>query len=69
MLIETLVGAGVVLILAAVLLKRARMRRFALIGAVVSLIAAVVADPDILVSFADRVSIILDGEIPDSGPE
>lgn len=64
-LIETLVGLGVVLIVAGLLLKRARMRQAALIGAAISLIAACVLDPDILLTFADKVSTILDGQPPD----
>jgi urea transporter len=64
-LTETLVGLGVVLIIAGLLLKRERMRQLALVGAAVSLIVACVINPDILVTFADKVSTILDGQPPD----
>jgi urea transporter len=64
-LTQTLVGLGVVLIIAGLLMKRARARQVALIGAAVSLIAACVINPDILVTFADKVSTILDGKPPD----
>ena len=64
-LTETLVGLGLVLIVAGLLLKSARMRQAALIGAVISIIAACVINPDIMVTFADKVSTILDGQPPD----
>jgi hypothetical protein len=64
-LTEALVGLGVALILAGLLLKRARLRQAALIGAAISLIVACVLNPDILVTFADKVSTILDGQPPD----
>jgi urea transporter len=64
-LTETLVGLGFVLIIAGLLLKRARARQVALIGAAISLIVACVLNPDIIVTFADRVSTILDGQPPD----
>lgn len=64
-LTEALVGLGLVLIVAGLLLKRARMRQAALIGAAISLIVACVLNPDIIVTFADKVSTILDGQPPD----
>jgi urea transporter len=64
-LTDTLIGLGLVLIVAGLLLKRARARQVALIGAAVSLIVACVLNPDIIVTFADKVSTILDGEPPD----
>jgi len=64
-LTQTLVGLGVVLIIAGLLTKRERARQLALAGAAVSLIAACVINPDILVTFADKVSTILDGKPPD----
>jgi urea transporter len=64
-LTETLVGLGIILIIAGLLLKRARARQVALIGAVISLIVACVLNPDIIVTFADKVSTILDGQPPD----
>ena len=62
---ETLVGLGLALTVAGLLLKSARMRQAALIGAVISIIAACVINPDIMVTFADKVSTILDGKPPD----
>jgi len=62
---EALVGLGFILIIAGLLLKRARARQVALIGAAISLIVACVLNPDILVTFADKVSTILDGKPPD----
>ena len=64
-LTQTLVGLGVVLIIAGLLTKRERARQLALAGAAVSLIAACVINPDLLVTFADKVSTILDGKPPD----
>jgi urea transporter len=64
-LTETLVGLGVVLIAAGLLLKQARARQAALIGAAISLIVACVLNPDIIYTFADKVSTILDGQAPD----
>jgi urea transporter len=62
---QALVGLGVILIIAGLLLKRARARQAALIGAAISLIVACVLNPDILLTFADKVSTILDGKPPD----
>jgi len=64
-LTQTLVGLGVVLIIAGLLTKRERARQLALAGAAVSLIVACVINPDLLVTFADKVSTILDGKPPD----
>ena len=64
-LTETLIGLALVLIVAGLLLRRAHMRQAALVGAVISIIAACVISPDIIVTFADKVSTILDGQPPD----
>lgn len=64
-LTQALVGLGVILIIAGLLLKHARARQVALIGAAISFIVACVLNPDILVTFADKVSTILDGKPPD----
>jgi hypothetical protein len=65
MIIQVLVALGVVLIIAAVLLRRPRARRFALIGGIISLVVATVLNPDILLAFADEVSTVLDGKPPE----
>jgi len=64
-LTETLVGLALVLGLACLFLKKARMRQAAMIGAAISIIAACVINPDIIFTFADKVSTILDGQPPD----
>ena len=64
-LTETLIGLGLALIVAGLLMKRERLRQVALIGAAISIIAACVISPEIMVTFADKVSIILDGKAPD----
>ena len=65
MLTEWLVGGGVVLIVAALFLKRARARQAAVIAGIVCLVVATVLNPDILETFADKVSTVLDGKPPD----
>lgn len=62
---QGLVGLGVILIMAGLLLKRARLRQAALIGAAISFIAVVALNPDLIYLFADKVSTILDGQPPD----
>lgn len=63
--IEWLVGGGVVLIAAALFLKRARARQAAVIAGIICLVVATVLNPDILETFADKVSTVLDGKPPD----
>ena len=62
---QALVGLGILLIIAGLLLKRARFRQAALIGAAISFIGAIALNPDVLILFADKVSTILDGQPPD----
>ena len=63
---EVLVTLGVVLIVAAIFLKRARIRQAAVVAGCISLIVATVLNPDILVTFADEVSTLLDGKPPEN---
>jgi len=62
---EVLVTLGVLLIVGAIFLKKARTRQVAVAAGIISLIVATVLDPDILVTFADKVSTVLDGHPPD----
>lgn len=62
---EVLVTLGVVLIVAAIFLKRARVRQAAVVAGCISLIVATALHPDILVTFADEVSTLLDGKPPE----
>jgi hypothetical protein len=54
-----------VLILAALFLKRARARQAAVVAGIICLGVATALNPDILVTFADKVSTVLDGQPPD----
>jgi uncharacterized membrane protein HdeD (DUF308 family) len=62
---EVFVILGVVLIVAALFLKRPRTRQVAVAAGIISLVVATVLDPDILVTFADKVSTVLDGHAPE----
>lgn len=64
-LTQGVVGLGVILFIASLLLKRARLRKAALIGSAISFVVAVALNPDVIYLFADKVSLILDGELPD----
>lgn len=62
---DVLVTLGAVLIVGAIFLKRARLRQAAVVAGIISLVVATVLNPDILVTFADKVSTVLDGAPPD----
>jgi hypothetical protein len=66
MRIEWLVGGGVFLIISALFFKQARARQAAVIAGVICLVIATVLNPGILVTFADKVSTVLDGKPPDN---
>ena len=65
MFIKLLVALGIGLIVAAVLTKRERFGRFALIGGVLSLVVAFVLSPDLLVGTANWISSVLDEKPPE----
>lgn len=62
---EVLVTLGVVLLIGAIFLKRTRSRQVAVVAGIISLVVATALNPDILVTFADKVSTMLDGAPPD----